>query len=276
MSVEAFFCINFKQWNRFEKIWLFAFFSVIVATTAYFSWTGTDYSNTQSILLNWIISPVSAISGILCVVLAAKGKISNWTYGILNSLLYGFLAYHSGYYGDAIINIFYFLPTQFVGILFWKTRLANLSKTTVRMRRFTVRQGIGLGMAAFSICVGFGICLHMVDSWFTDVMKRNVSIYTYFESVLGDSATFAGPMLDSATEITQILAQIFMVFAYAEQWAFWTATNIITILMWAVVIVADPSSTPWALPTLIMWCAYLVNSVYGWIVWNRGARNAGN
>jgi nicotinamide mononucleotide transporter len=62
-----------------------------------------------------------------------------------------------------------------------------------------------------------------------------------------------------------------MVLAFAEQWVCWMITNIITIIMWTVVIIADPSSVSWALPTLIMWTAYLVNSVYGWIVWKRGA-----
>ena len=120
--------INFKQWSRFEKIWFISFLVIIIAATVYFSLTGTDYSNFQSIILNWVISPVSAISGIFCVVLAAKGKISNWMYGVLNSILYGYLAYRSGYYGDAIINIVYFLPTQFIGLMFWKTRLQNKSK----------------------------------------------------------------------------------------------------------------------------------------------------
>jgi nicotinamide mononucleotide transporter len=108
------FKIGIKDWNKFEKVWLFSFLAIIIAATVYSSATGTDYSSTENILLNWVVSPISAVTGILCVVLAAKGKISNWAYGIVNSVLYGYLAYRSGYYGDAIINIIYFLPTQFI------------------------------------------------------------------------------------------------------------------------------------------------------------------
>jgi nicotinamide mononucleotide transporter len=104
-------------------------------------------------------------------------------------------------------------------------------------------------------------------------MKRNVSIYGYFEKIFGTGAVLVGPTLDFATEVTQILAQIFMVLAFAEQWVFWIITNIITIVMWAIVIIADPSSVSWALPTLIMWIAYLINSIYGFVMWRRGAEN---
>jgi nicotinamide mononucleotide transporter len=263
--------IEFKHWGRFERIWLGSFLGIILLATVYFSLTGTDYGKIESILLNWVISPISAISGIFCVVLAAKGKISNWMYGIVNSVLYGYLAYRSGYYGDAIINIAYFLPTQFVGLLFWKTRLKSGSNADVKMRKLTAKQALYIIGLGFIAAVGFGLCLHFVDNWFTDVMKRNVSIYNYFEQVFGTGAILVGPFLDSATEVTQVLAQLFMVLAFAEQWILWIITNIITIIMWFVVIVADPSSISWALPTLMMWIAYLINSIYGWIMWRRGA-----
>ena len=226
----------------------------------------------ENIILNWFVSPISAVTGILCVVLAAKGKISSWTYGIVNSVLYGYLAYRSGYYGDAIINIVYFLPTQFIGLLFWKKHLKPESTTDVKMRKLTIKQFLLIIIVGIASAVLFGIFLHSVDSWFTGVMKRNESIYTYFESIFGQGAYLAGPILDSSTEVTQILAQMFMVLAFAEQWLFWVITNVITIAMWAVVIVADPTSVSWAIPTLIMWVAYLVNSVYGWVVWKRGVR----
>jgi nicotinamide mononucleotide transporter len=267
------FRIGIKEWNKFEKIWLFSFLTIIIAATAFFSATGTDYSSTENILLNWAISPLSAATGIFCVVLAAKGKISSWTYGVVNSVLYGYLAYRSGYYGDAIINIFYFLPTQFIGMAFWKTRLKKESKTDVMMRKLTPKQLLLILLGGVAAAVVFGMLLHGVDSWFTGAMKRNESIYAYFETMFGGGAFLAGPILDSSTEVTQILAQIFMVLAFAEQWIFWIITNVITIAMWIIVIVADPASASWAVPTLIMWTAYLVNSVYGWVIWKRGASN---
>jgi len=65
-----------------------------------------------------------------------------------------------------------------------------------------------------------------------------------------------------------------MALCYAEQWWLWILVNAITAVMWALVIAADPASLPWALPTLIMWAAYLVNSVYGLLNWKKGAKPA--
>lgn len=265
--------LNFKQWTSFEKIWFISFIVIIASATFYFSITGTDFSKADSILLNWIFSPISAITGILCVVLAAKGKISNWVYGLFNSILYGYLAYRSGYYGDALINILYFVPTQFIGLFFWKSRLRIKSSSDVKMRKLTPIQIFYIIISSIIITVAFSLCLHLVDSWFTTVMKRNISIYNYFEQIFGVKATLLGPILDASTEVTQILAQILMVLAFTEQWIFWILTNVITIFMWGMVIVANPTNISWALPTMIMWIAYLINSVYGWVMWQKGASN---
>ena len=261
-----------KDWTLYEKIWLIAFLVVILAATVYFSWTDTDYADIDSVLLNWVISPLSAISGIFCVVLAAKGRFSNWVWGIANSVLYGYLAYRTGYYGDALMGIAYFLPTQFIGIFAWKRMMRKDKAEQVRMRKLTWRQALGFGAAGVVATVLFALLLHTVDNWFTRIMHRNDTIYAYFVQVFGERFALLGPIIDSSTEVLQFFAQILMIMALAEQWVFWILTNLITIGMWAIVIIADPASISWALPTLIMWVAYLVNSIYGLCIWMRGAK----
>lgn len=262
----------FRSWNLFEKIWLFVFLSIILAATIYFSLTATDYSSTENVLLNWVVSPLSAISGIICVVLAAKGKYSNWIWGIVNALLYGYLSFRSGYYGDMLLNLGYFLPTQFIGIFAWKKMMKPGSMTDVKMRRLTATQTFFLLVGSIVATILFGLFLSRVDNWFTINMQRNHSIYNYFALLFGVNFKLAGPILDASTEILQILAQIFMILAFAEQWILWILTNIITVIMWIIVIVADPSSASWSVPTLIMWIAYLVNSGYGYYNWRKGAK----
>ena len=80
-----------EYWSRFERVWLAAFLGVIILATVSLSLTGTDYGDAEGVLLNWVISPLSAITGTLWVVIAAKGRLSNWAYGIVNSALYGYL-----------------------------------------------------------------------------------------------------------------------------------------------------------------------------------------
>jgi nicotinamide mononucleotide transporter len=259
-----------RNWTRFEKIWLVTFGLLILAATVTFSLSGTNYNSTKSILLNWVVSPLSAITGIVCVVLVAKGSIRNYAWGVVNCITYGYLAYESGYYGDMILNLFYFLPFQFIGFIWWKKRLKEDSKTQVRMQKLTVKQMLVIAAAGVTATIGFGLLLFNVDHWFSNVMKRNVSIYAYLDQIF--HIPYLGAIFDASTEILQITAQVLMALAYAEQWIMWILTNIITIIMWGTVIAADKTTVPWALPTLIMWMAYLVNSFYGYVNWLRGVK----
>lgn len=260
-----------KAWSKFEKVWVIVFLTIIMATTIIFSISGTDYSNTKSILLNWVISPVSAITGILCVVLVARGSIWNYTWGTINCITYGYLAYNCGYYGDMILNVFYFLPFQLIGYIYWNKHLRNNSNQFVIMKKLNLKQGIVITLGGIVATVLVGLALFNIDHWFTTAMKRNVSIYTYFDNTF--HIPYLGAIFDASTEILQIVAQILMTLAYAEQWIMWILTNIITIFMWTTVIIADKTTIPWALPTLVMWCGYLVNSCFGYINWMRGANS---
>ncbi len=260
----------FSDWNKFEKYWLAIFTTLIIGSTLWFSWTGTDYSSFHSVFLNWFLSPVSAITGIVCVILVAKGKISNYVWGTINCLTYGYVAYYAGYYGDAILNIFYMLPFQFIGWFWWSKNLKPMSNENVVMRKMNAWQIISTIFFGVTATFIIGLWLFNVDHWFVNYMKRSVSIYDYITSVTG--IPYLGSLGDASTEILQIVAQLLMTFAYAEQWYLWIATNVITIGMWSTVLIADPTSYSWVVPTILMWVAYLVNSIYGLYRWLEGAR----
>lgn len=260
-----------KTWTKFEKVWLFLFAGVILAMTVIFSIGGTNYQDWHSVLLNWVISPVSALTGIVCVLLCAKGNKWNYVWGTVNCLTYGYLAYFCGYYGDMLLNLGYFLPFQLIGYIWWNKHLRNGSNNTVIMRRLNWKQAVGITAGGIVATGVFGYLLTQLDGWFFNVMKRNQSIYEYIDNIF--HVPFLGAIFDASTETLQVIAQILMTLAFVEQWILWILVNIITIIMWITVIVADPTSIAWAMPTLLMWVAYLVNSVYGYINWLRGAKN---
>lgn len=260
-----------KSMLPFEKLWVIFFNIAIIATTIVFSISGTNWASKESIILNWIIGPLSAITGVVCVVLCAKGHISNYLWGIVNAITYGYVAWKSGYYGDWVLNWFFFLPTQFFIWFCWKDKLRNKETEIVRMQRLSLLQIIKLTVVGIISLVLFGLFLKYVDNWFTGAMKRNISIYKTLDTAFG--IPYLGEMFDSSTEVLQIIAQILLIKRYAEQWPLWFATNIISIIMWGAVICVDPTSIPYALPTLIMWIAFLINSIYGCVVWYKESEN---
>src|SRR5574344_575091 len=94
------FLMSFKEMTRFEKLWLGIFSLIITSATIFFSVQYTDWTSWESVLINWFFSPVSAITGVACVVLAARGSYWTFATGTINSLFYGIVAWKTGYYGD--------------------------------------------------------------------------------------------------------------------------------------------------------------------------------
>lgn len=254
--------------QRLERLWLLGFSALVLLCTCVFSVKGTDWSSLSSVLLNWVVSPLSAISGVLCVVLVAKGLISNWVWGLVSCSLYGVVAWTSGYYGDWLLNWFYFVPSQFFVWWCWRHQLQSDTQQ-VRMRRLGHHTFWVSALVVVSIAV-VAWFLAKVDGFFSEALARNSMIYQQLEGYSGWA--LAGPFLDATTVVLQISAQLLMIRFFAAQWTFWLLTNVLNCVAWSVVLVSTPESASFALPTLLMWGAFFINSLYGAWNWHKGAR----
>lgn len=185
----------------------------------------------------------AAVAGIVCVVLAAKGSIWNYVFGIVQVSLYAYISWKSTAYGNAAVNALYYFPMQFVGWWQWSRRGAGTgtdAENAVTSRRLTDRMRIliGSGIAALTVVLAF-------------VLKH-----------LGAEQ----PWIDSFTTVLCIAAQALMTFAFVEQWWLWIVFNIFTVIMWSVF---AAKGTEHSVPTLIMYVFYLMNSVNGLVSWRR-------
>ena len=192
-----------------------------------------------------IIGSLAGITGVLCVVLVAKGSIWNYLFGLVNVSLYAYISYKASLYGDAVLNALYYVPMQFIGYWQWCKRGAAVSQTEadgkgvqVKARRFTWGQRILLALGCTAAVVAGGFILRH----------------------FGDPQ----PFKDSTTTILSIVAQALMALAFMEQWALWIITNIISVAMWAVCVARGEAH---AGVMVIMWVFYLLNSINGLRVW---------
>ncbi|WP_269083031.1 nicotinamide riboside transporter PnuC [Sporosarcina globispora] len=71
---------------------------------------------------------------------------------------------------------------------------------------------------------------------------------------------------DSATNVLSITAQILMLKRFAEQWILWISVNVLSIILWANALITQGRND---FSMLVMWTAFLVNSVYGYINWRK-------
>ena len=201
-----------------------------------------------------MVGSLAGITGVLCVVLVAKGSIWNYLFGLVNVSLYAWISYKAALYGDAGLNALYYLPMQFIGWWQWRKRGAAVSSddaqrltgggdVRVKARRLTTNQRIFVAAGCISAIIAFGFLLRY----------------------LGDPQ----PFKDSTTTVLSIVAQALMALAFMEQWCLWIITNIVSVVMWIICVARGEAH---AAVMVIMWVFYLFNSLNGLRVWLRLSR----
>lgn len=192
-----------------------------------------------------VLGSLAGITGVLCVVLVAKGSIWNYLFGLVNVSLYAYISYKASLYGDAFLNALYYVPMQFIGYWQWRRRGAAISEAEagddgvqVKARRFNWKQRVLLAAGCAVAVVAVGMILDH----------------------FGDPQ----PYKDSTTTVLSIVAQALMALAFMEQWALWIITNVVSVVMWIICVVRGEAH---AGVMVIMWVFYLLNSINGLRVW---------
>ncbi len=219
--------MKIKGWNLFEIIWL-ALFSVIILILAFF-WKSN------------ILGITVYLTGVICVVLAAKGNIWNYAFGIYNSIGYAWLSYHNGLYGEVMLNILFFVPTAVIGWLMWRNRIQD---KTVIMRKMKLQATSGMIFLCIIATIVYGV-------WLSTLKGQNT------------------PYLDAFNVVASIIATLAMMWRYREQWILYICINVAEIIMWVIRLMNGSGD---AATMVVMWTAYLINSLYGLYVWNKGTQ----
>ena len=182
-----------------------------------------------------LLSIIAGISGVISVVLCAKGKISFYFIGFVQTFTYLALAWQNKFYGEVIENIFY-LVTMVWGIFIWKknSTVDDNGSAHVDALKFTPLQWI------LSVIISV-ICTIAMGYWLTTIGSNQA--YT-----------------DAATNVLAIFAQFLMIKRYREQWLWWLVIDLICIKLWFI-------AGNWSM--VAMYVAWTINCIYGWINWSK-------
>ncbi|OOF53276.1 nicotinamide riboside transporter pnuC [Rodentibacter genomosp. 2] len=206
-------------WKPFEVVWLVVFIMAQI-------WAYVQAPD------SWL-AMISGISGILCVVLVSKGKISNYFFGLIFAYTYFYVAWGQNFLGEMNTVLYVYLPAQFIGYFMWKNNMQNDNGgESVVAKALTPK-----GWIALALFIGIGTLL------FVQALQT-----------AGGSSTG----LDGLTTIIVVAAQLLMILRYREQWLLWIVLNILSIILWA--------ETP---AMYLMYSAYLLNSLYGYYNWTK-------
>lgn len=185
-----------------------------------------------------IIGSVASVTGLLCVVLVAKGNIWNYLFGLINVSLYAYISFKATAYGDAALNALYYVPMQFIGYFAWRKRGSHGAQ--VKARRLSAHNRVLIA----------GLCVAGI--------LAGALLLRYYGG--------GQPFKDSTTTVLSIAAQALMAMAFMEQWVLWIITNVVSVVMWVVFMI---DGVPHAGVMVIMWVFYLLNSINGLRIWMR-------
>ena len=182
-----------------------------------------------------VLGVIAGISGVISVVLCAKGKISFYFIGFVQTITYLFLAWRNCFYAEVMENIFY-LVTMIWGIFVWKknSTVDDNGSAHVEALKFTPVMWVLSILGTVACTLGMGYWLNSIGS---------AQAYT-----------------DAATNVLAIFAQILMVKRYKEQWLWWFIIDILCLKMWFV-------AGNWSM--VAMYVAWTINCIYGWYNWTK-------
>lgn len=217
------------NWKWFEIVWLIVFSAIGVLFT---------FMSKDSFFGFTVF-----ITGVLCVVLTAKGKLMSYVFGMYNTFGYAYLAYVNGLFGEVLLNLLFFVPMNIVGFYMWRKHFQG---GKLAMRQLEVRGMLLVGAVCISgfLLLGYGLSF-----------------------IPGQNS----PYIDALTTVLSVVATILMVRRFKEQWLVYIVLNMFTVLLWAIRTSEGSSEGPLM---IVMWSAYLLNAAYGYYNWNKGAKEA--
>jgi len=182
------------------------------------------------------IAVISAFCGITYTIIAGKGKLSCYLFGLTGSGFYAYLSFVNCVYGNFALYLFYYIPMQLFGIINWKKHLKTATneiyKTDLKNKQYLILSSILL-------------CMVFVTGLF----------------YLKDSH----PIFDGITTALSIVGMYLTVKRCIEQWFIWGIVNLLTAVIWIKLIIAGEK----VYSTAIMWIIYIFLSVYFYREWKK-------
>ena len=224
MDIKEFFKAEIKGWGKYEKMIFPLVILLIICISIY--------------LKDSKIALISAICGISYTILAGKGKISCYLFGLTSTICYSYIAYKNTLYGNLCLNMLYYFPMQIIGIFQWKKHLQKETREIIKTK-LPVKEFVYYMTAAIIISVLVGIILKF----------------------RGDLT----PFIDSVTTVFSIAGLIFTIKRCIEQWYIWTLVNGLSVIMWIKAYLHGSN----CFATILMWLTYFILGLYFLYAWKR-------
>lgn len=224
MKILEFIKKELSGWGRIERIFFPVCILIIVLTSL--------------ILKDNKAALVSAICGISYSILAGKGKLSCYFFGLCGTFCYSYISFKNALYGNLALYILYYFPMQILGIFKWKKHLKNESGEIIKTKLSTKERLIYFSSAILLSGAGYVILRYFGD---------------------------LSPAIDAITSVFSVLGLLLTVKRCVEQWYVWFVVNGLSTVMWIEAYLNGSN----CFATILMWAVYWILSVYFLYTWNK-------
>lgn len=224
MDIKEFVNAELRGWGKYERILFPLEILVIICISL--------------LIQDSKIALISAICGICSTILAGKGKISCYLFGLAATICYAAIAFKNSLYGNFFLYICYYFPMQFWGIFKWKKHLKKDSMEIVKTRLRSTEKIICFSAAAV-LSAALALTLKKLDG--------------------------QTPYIDAITTVFSIIGLLLTIKRCIEQWYAWTIVNGLSAIMWIQAYINGSN----CFATILMWLTYLAMGIYFLYCWEK-------
>lgn len=218
--------------KKFFKNWTvfeicFLFCSLLAITLCFIF--GTDKN---------IFSFIVSLVGVISVLTVAKGLVIAPFINIVYNILYAIISIVQGYYGEAIIYICLMIPICLISIISWLKNKNQENTDVVNVNKIKGKEYLYLSLISLVSTIGFYFLLKVLNT--SELVVSTISL------------------------MTSVIASYLMLRRCSYYALGFVVDDIISIVLWSLAII---NSGIGYLPTVISFCVFLINDVYGFIHW---------
>lgn len=215
----------FKDWTLFEIILLIISFILIIVSGV--------------ICRSEVLTICASVSGVLCALLQAKGKVISQFVGLIEAVLYSIVSFKNQFYGEVIIYVTIMAPLYIMGIISW-IRNKNEETNTVNKNTILLKEWIILTIVNIIVFIGL------------------YYILKYFNT---------SQLFVSTLSMTTSLTATYLIARRSKySFVFYILNDVILLLLWGLPIIKGDFTL---IPMIISPTILLTEDIYGWKNWNK-------
>lgn len=153
-----------------------------------------------------VVNFLSAVAGVFCIFFCAKASISNFVFGLVNTVVYMVYLWYWKIYGTFCLEAFIYLPMNIVSWIVWSKHRDIVQPELTMSRRLTLPQN----------CI------------VACVIGLSAVVYHAILKSVGGTV----PWLDAFTVSIGIIATGLEMLRYSEQYVWWIVQDVIAVVMY--------------------------------------------